>query len=134
MDYERFEKIFNNLKDREKVDLWNALCDDYGYEEKLLDMDNLSDFLEGRDSIELLGIAKKGFDLCDDYFYFDEYDHIHSVEDFDTFTLVGSGDVSEIYDWLGRIGMLKDFAKEHDPDYDKDDWYDEEYWHDEDED
>lgn len=134
MDYKRFEKVFNNLKDKEKVDLWNALCDDYGYEEKLFDMDNLSDFLDCRNSVELLKMASKNFDICDDYFYFDAYNHLYSAEDFDTFTLVGSGDVSEIYDWLGRTGGLQDFAKEHDPDYDKEDWYDEEDWHDDDED
>ena len=88
MTFEKFEEIFNNLNDAEKIELWN--------------------------------------DLCDDYFYFNAYGHVCSVDDFDEFVVNGRSDTEEIYEWLESYDRLQDFAEENDPDYNEEDWEDEE--------
>lgn len=133
MTFEKFEEIFNELSDAEKIVLWNDLCDDYAYEERLYNMDDLDELLGDRKPSELLTMVDDDFSYNDDYFYFDGYGRLCSVDDFDEFVANGRGDIEEIYDWLGRIGKLKDFAEENDPDYNEEDWYDEEDCYDEDE-
>lgn len=125
MTYERFREIFSNLEDWKKIQLWNDLCDDYAYEETIYNMDDLDDLLEGKKPSELLTMADDDFNYCDDYFYFNAYGHICSVDDFDEFVNNGRGDLEEIYEWLESHDRLQDFAEEYDPDYDDEDWEDE---------
>ena len=133
MTYERFKELFDDLNDAEKIQLWNDLCDDYAYEERLYNMDDLDGLLGDRKPSELLTMADDDFSYSDDYFYFDGYGRLCSVKYLEIFFETGRGDIGEIYDWLGRIGELKDFAEENDPDYNEEDWYDEEDCYDEDE-
>ena len=125
MTYERFEEIFNDRNDSEKIQLWNDLCDDYAYEETIYNMDDLDGLLEGKKPSELLAMANDDFNYCDDYFYFNAYGYICSVADFDEFVNNGRGDLEEIYKWLESHDKLQDFAEEYDPDYDDEDWEDE---------
>ena len=133
MTYERFKELFDSCHDYEKIELWNDLCDDYAYEERLYNMDDLDDLLGDRKPSELLTMADDDFSYNDDYFYFDGCGRLCSVKYLELFFETGRGDIEEIYDWLGRTGELKDFAEENDPDYNEEDWYDEEDYHDEDE-
>ena len=70
MTYERFKELFGDLNDAEKIQLWNDLCDDYAYEERLFNMDDLDDLLGDRKPSELLTMADDDFSYNDDYFYF----------------------------------------------------------------
>ena len=133
MTYERFKELFDDLNDAEKIQLWNDLCDDYDYEERLYNMDDLDDFLGEMKPSELLTMVDDDFSYNDDYFYFDGGGRLCSVRYLEIFFETGRGDIEEIYDWLGRIGELKAFAEENDPDYNEEDWYDEEECYDEDE-
>lgn len=133
MTFERFEEIFNGLNDAEKIELWNELCDDYAYDETIFNMDELDDLLSGKKPSELLSMADDGFNYCDDYFYFNAYGYICSVDDFDEFVINGRGDIKEIYEWLESHDRLQDFAEEYDPDYNEEDWTDEDEEYDEDE-
>ena len=126
MTFEKFEEIFNELSDAGKIELWNDLCDDYAYDERLYNMDDLDELLEGKKPSELLSMADDDFKYTDDYFYFNAYGHVCSVDDFDEFVANGRGDTEEIYEWLESHDRLQDFAEENDPDYNEEDWEDEE--------
>lgn len=125
MTYERFEEIFNNLEDWKKIQLWNDLCDDHAYEERLYDMDDLDELLGDRKPSELLTMVDSEFSYYDDYFYFDGYGRLCSVKYLETFFETGRGDIEEIYDRLKSEGCMEEWAKENDPDYDDEDWEDE---------
>lgn len=126
MTYERFREIFSNLEDWKKIQLWNDLCDDYAYEERLYNMDELDELLGEKKPSELLRMVGDGFSYDDDYFYFDAYGYICSVGRLDSFFEAGRGDIEEIYDRLEREGCMEEWAKENDPDYDDEDEEEEE--------
>ena len=131
MTYERFKELFDSRYDSEKIELWNNLCDDYAYEERLYHMDDLDELLGDRKPSELLTMVDDDFSYNDDYFYFDGYGRLCSVKYLEIFFETGRGDVSEIYRWLESHDRLQEFAEENDPDYNEEDWEEEE---DEDED
>ena len=79
MTFEKFEEIFKTLDDSEKVELWNVLCGEYCYEETLFSMDELDDLLAGKKHSELLTMVNDDFNYNDDYFYFDGYGRLCSV-------------------------------------------------------
>ena len=126
MTFEKFEEIFNNLNDAEKIELWNDLCDDYAYDERLYNMDDLDELLGDRKPSELLTMVDDDFSYNDDYFYFDGYGRLCSVKYLEIFFETGRGDVSEIYRWLESHDRLQEFAEENDPDYNEEDWEEEE--------
>ena len=126
MTYERFKELFNSCYDSEKIKLWNDLCDDYAYEERLYNMDDLDDLLGDRKPSELLTMVDDDFSYNDDYFYFDGYGRLCSVKYLEIFFETGRGDVSEIYRWLESHDRLQEFAEENDPDYNEEDWEEEE--------
>lgn len=126
MTFEKFEEIFKTLDDSEKVELWNELCDDYAYEEWLYNMDDLDDLLGGRKPSELLTMVHDDFNYNDDYFYFDGYGRLRSVNYLEIFFSQGRGDIWEIYEWLKDNDKLQEFAEENDPDYNKEDWEEDE--------
>lgn len=125
MTYERFKELFGDLNDAEKIQLWNDFCEDYAYGEVLYNMDDLDDLLGNKKPSELLTMVDDDFNYNDDYFYFDGYGRLCSVKYLEIFFETGRGDIEEIYDRLGQIGELKDFAEKNDPDYNVEDWYDE---------
>ena len=122
MTFEKFEKIFETLDDSEKVELWNVLCDEYRYEETLFSMDELDDLLGGKKPSELLTMVDDDFNYNDDYFYFDGYGRLCSVNYLEIFFETGRGDIGEIYEWLKDNDKLQEFAEENDPDYNEEDW------------
>lgn len=122
MTFEKFEKIFETLDDSEKVELWNELCDEYRYEETLFSMDELDDLLGGKKPSELLTMVDDDFNYNDDYFYFDGYGRLCSVNYLEIFFETGRGDIGEIYEWLKDNDKLQEFAEENDPDYNEEDW------------
>lgn len=126
MTFEKFEEIFKTLDDSEKVELWNELCDDYRYEETLFSMDELDDLLAGKKPSELLTMVNDGFNYNDDYFYFDGYGRLCSVNYLEIFFSQGRGDIGEIYEWLKDNDKLQEFAEENDPDYNGEDWEEDE--------
>lgn len=126
MTFEKFEEIFKTLDDSEKVELWNELCDDYRYEETLFSMDELDDLLGGRKPSELLTMVHADFNYNDDYFYFDGYGRLCSVNYLEIFFSQGRGDIWEIYEWLKDNDKLQEFAEENDPDYNEEDWKEDE--------
>ena len=126
MTFEKFEEIFKTLDDSEKVELWNELCDDYAYEEWLYNMDDLDDLLGGRKPSELLTMVHDDFNYNDDYFYFDGYGRLRSVNYLEIFFSQGRGDIWEIYEWLKDNDKLQEFAEENDPDYNGEDWEEDE--------
>ena len=126
MTFEKFEEIFKTLDDSEKVELWNELCDDYRYEETLFSMDELDDLLAGKKPSELLTMVNDGFNYNDDYFYFDGYGRLCSVNYLEIFFSQGRGDIGEIYEWLKDNDKLQEFAEENDPDYNEEDWEEDE--------
>ena len=126
MTYERFKELFDSCYDSEKIGLWNDLCDDYAYEERLFDMDDLDDLLGDRKPSELLTMADDDFSYNDDYFYFDGCGRLCSVRYLELFFETGRGDIEEIYEWLDSHDKLQDFAEENDPDYNEEDWEEEE--------
>lgn len=125
MTYERFKELFESRYDSEKIKLWNDLCDDYAYEERLYNMDDLDELLGDRKPSELLTMVDDDFSYNDDYFYFDGYGRLCSVKYLEMFFETGRGDVSEIYRWLESHDRLQEFAEENDPDYNEEDWEDE---------
>ena len=134
MTFEKFEEIFKTLDDSEKVELWNELCDDYRYEETLFSMDELDDLLAGKKPSEVLTMVHDDFNYNDDYFYFDGYGRLCSVNYLEIFFSQGRGDIGEIYEWLKDNDKLQEFAEENDPDYNGEDWEEDEDEEDEDED
>ena len=124
--FEKFEKIFKTLDDSKKVELWNELCDDYRYEETLFSMDELDDLLAGKKPSELLTMVNDDFNYNDDYFYFDGYGRLCSVNYLEIFFSQGRGDIGEIYEWLKNNDKLQEFAEENDPDYNEEDWEEDE--------
>ena len=126
MTFEKFEEIFKTLDDSEKVELWNELCDDYAYEEWLYNMDDLDDLLGGRKPSELLTMVHDDFNYNDDYFYFDGYGRLRSVNYLEIFFSQGTGDIGEIYEWLKDNDKLQEFAEENDPDYNEEEWEEDE--------
>ena len=122
MTFEKFEKIFETLDDSEKVELWNELCDEYRYEETLFSMDELDDLLGDKKPSELLTMVDDDFNYNDDYFYFDGYGRLCSVNYLEIFFETGRGDIGEIYEWLKDNDKLQEFAEENDPDYNEEDW------------
>ena len=126
MTYERFKELFDSRYDSEKIELWNNLCDDYAYEERLYHMDDLDELLGDRKPNELLTMVDDDFSYNDDYFYFDGYGRLCSVKYLEIFFETGRGDVSEIYRWLESHDRLQEFAEENDPDYNEEDWDEEE--------
>lgn len=126
MTYERFKELFGDLNDAEKIELWNDLCDDYAYEERLYNMDYLDDLLGNKKPSELLTMVDDDFSYNDDYFYFDGYGRLCSVKYLKIFFETGRGDIGEIYDWLESHDKLQEFAEENDPDYNEEDWEEEE--------
>lgn len=126
MTYETFKELFNSLNDAEKIELWNDLCDDYAYEERLYNMDDLDELLGDRKPSELLTMVDDDFSYNDDYFYFDGYGRLCSVKYLEIFFETGRGDIEEIYEWLDSHDKLQEFAEENDPDYNEVDWTDEE--------
>lgn len=126
MTYETFKELFNSLNDAEKIELWNDLCDDYAYEERLYNMDDLDELLGDRKPSELLTMVDDNFSYNDDYFYFDGYGRLCSVKYLEIFFETGRGDIEEIYEWLDSHDKLQEFAEENDPDYNEEDWTDEE--------
>lgn len=126
MTYERFKEPFDSRYDSEKIELWNNLCDDYAYEERLYHMDDLDELLGDRKPSELLTMVDDDFSYNDDYFYFDGYGRLCSVKYLEIFFETGRGDVSEIYRWLESHDRLQEFAEENDPDYNEEDWEEEE--------
>ena len=126
MTFEKFEKIFKTLDDSKKVELWNELCDDYRYEETLFSMDELDDLLAGKKPSELLTMVNDDFNYNDDYFYFDGYGRLCSVNYLEIFFSQGRGDIGEIYEWLKNNDKLQEFAEENDPDYNEEDWEEDE--------
>ena len=126
MTFEKFEKIFETLDDSEKVELWNELCDEYRYEETLFSMDELDDLLGGKKPSELLTMVDDDFNYNDDYFYFDGYGRLCSVNYLEIFFSQGRGDIGEIYEWLKNNDNLQEFAEENDPDYNEEDWKEDE--------
>ena len=126
MTFEKFEKIFETLDDSEKVELWNVLCGEYCYEETLFSMDELDDLLGGKKPSELLTMVDDDFNYNDDYFYFDGYGRLCSVNDLEIFFETGRGDIGEIYEWLKDNDKLQEFAEENDPDYNEEDWKEDE--------
>lgn len=126
MTYERFKELFDSRYDSEKIELWNNLCDDYAYEERLYHMDDLDELLGDRKPSELLTMVDDDFSYNDDYFYFDGYGRLCSVKYLEIFFETGRGDVSEIYRWLESHDRLQEFAEENDPDYNEEDWEEEE--------
>lgn len=126
MTYERFKELFDSRYDSEKIELWNNLCDDYAYEERLYHMDDLDELLGDRKPNELLTMVDDDFSYNDDYFYFDGYGRLCSVKYLEIFFETGRGDVSEIYRWLESHDRLQEFAEENDPDYNEEDWEEEE--------
>ena len=126
MTFEKFEEIFKTLDDSEKVELWNELCDEYRYEETLFSMDELDDLLGGKKPSELLTMVDDDFNYNDDYFYFDGYGRLCSVNYLEIFFETGRGDIGEIYEWLKDNDKLQEFAEENDPDYNEEDWKEDE--------
>ena len=126
MTFEKFEKIFETLDDSEKVELWNVLCGEYCYEETLFSMDELDDLLGGKKPSELLTMVDDDFNYNDDYFYFDGYGRLCSVNYLEIFFETGRGDIGEIYEWLKDNDKLQEFAEENDPDYNEEDWKEDE--------
>ena len=126
MTFEKFEEIFKTLDDSEKVELWNELCDDYRYEETLFSMDELDGLLGDRKPSELLTMVHADFNYNDDYFYFDGYGRLCSVNYLEIFFSQGRGDIGEIYEWLKDNDKLQEFAEENDPDYNEEDWEEDE--------
>ena len=122
MTFEKFEKIFETLDDSEKVELWNVLCSEYCYEETLFSMDELDDLLGDKKPSELLTMVDDDFNYNDDYFYFDGYGRLCSVNYLEIFFETGRGDIGEIYEWLKDNDKLQEFAEENDPDYNEEDW------------
>ena len=122
MTFEKFEKIFETLDDSEKVELWNVLCGEYCYEETLFSMDELDDLLGDKKPSELLTMVDDDFNYNDDYFYFDGYGRLCSVNYLEIFFETGRGDIREIYEWLKNHDKLQEFAEENDPDYNEEDW------------
>ena len=122
MTFEKFEKIFETLDDSEKVELWNVLCGEYCYEETLFSMDELDDLLGDKKPSELLTMVDDDFNYNDDYFYFDGYGRLCSVNYLEIFFNQGRGDIGEIYEWLKNNDKLQEFAEENDPDYNEEDW------------
>ena len=126
MTFEKFEKIFETLDDSEKVELWNVLCGEYCYEETLFSMDELDDLLGDKKPSELLAMVDDDFNYNDDYFYFDGYGRLCSVNYLEIFFSQGRGDIGEIYEWLKNNDKLQEFAEENDPDYNEEDWEEDE--------
>ena len=126
MTYERFKELFDSCHDYEKIELWNGLCDDYSYEERLFNMDDLDDLLGDRKPSELLTMVNDDFNYNDDYFYFDGYGRLCSVNYLEIFFSQGRGDIGEIYEWLKDNDKLQEFAEENDPDYNEEDWEEDE--------
>ena len=126
MTFEKFEEIFKTLDDSEKVELWNVLCGEYRYEETLFSMDELDDLLGDRKPSELLTMVDDDFNYNDDYFYFDGYGRLCSVNYLEIFFSQGRGDIGEIYEWLKDNDKLQEFAEENDPDYNEEDWEEDE--------
>ena len=122
MTFEKFEKIFETLGDSEKVELWNVLCGEYCYEETLFSMDELDDLLGDKKPSELLTMVDDDFNYNDDYFYFDGYGRLCSVNYLEIIFSQGRGDIGEIYEWLKNNDKLQEFAEENDPDYNEEDW------------
>ena len=122
MTFEKFEKIFETLDDSEKVELWNVLCGEYCYEETLFSMDELDDLLGDKKPSELLTMVDDDFNYNDDYFYFDGYGRLCSVNYLEIFFSQGRGDIGEICEWLKNHDKLQEFAEENDPDYNEEDW------------
>lgn len=120
MTFDRFEKVFNNLEDWKKIQLWNELCDENGNEERLYRMDDLDELLAGRKPSELLTMAEEGFNLIDNYFYFDNFGFICSVGYLENF--FKENGIEDIYERLEREGCMEEWAKENDPDYNEEDW------------
>lgn len=133
MTYERFKELFGDLNNAEKIQLWNGLCEDYAYGEVLYNMDDLDYLLGDMKPSELLTKVDDDFNYNDDYFYFDGYGRLCSVNYLEIFFETGRGDIGEIYDWLESHDKLQDFAEENDPDYNDEDWEDEEEDEDEEE-
>ena len=126
MTFEKFGKIFETLDDSEKVELWNVLCSEYCYEETLFSMDELDDLLGDKKPSELLTMVDDDFNYNDDYFYFDGYGRLCSVNYLEIFFSQGRGDIEEIYEWLKNNDKLQEFAEENDPDYNEEDWKEDE--------
>ena len=126
MTFEKFEEIFKTLDDSEKVELRNVLCGEYCYEETLFSMDELDDLLAGKKPSELLTMVNDDFNYNDDYFYFDGYGRLCSVNYLEIFFSQGRGDIGEIYEWLKDHDKLQEFAEENDPDYNEEDWKEDE--------
>ena len=126
MTYERFKELFDSCHDFEKIELWNDLCDDYAYGERLFNMDDLDDLLGDRKPSELLTMVDDDFNYNDDYFYFDGYGRLCSVNYLEIFFSQGRGDIGEIYEWLKDNDKLQEFAEENDPDYNEEDWEEDE--------
>ena len=126
MTYERFKELFGDLNDAKKIELWNDLCDDYAYEERLYNMNDLDELLGDRKPSELLTMVNDDFNYNDDYFYFDGYGRLCSVNYLEIFFSQSRGDIGEIYEWLKNNDKLQEFAEENDPDYNEEDWEEDE--------
>ncbi len=67
--YERIEEAFNNLSDRELVEVWNSYCDNSydGTLYSMSDAEEIIDFSRPHDEVEQS--LSPDFDTSDDYFY-----------------------------------------------------------------
>ena len=127
MTYEHFEEVFKNSDDSTQIELWNNLCDDRYYTERLYNMCDLDEIVGGnKKPSEVIEMLDDDFNYKDDYFYFDGYERLCSVNWLDDFFKNGRGDIEEIYSWLSQNEELQEFAEEHDPDYNEEDWVDKE--------
>lgn len=124
VSFDEFKEVFyNQMSESDMVNLWNRVCDANNFESWLYNMDDLDEIVGNRTPTDLIGMLDDKFSLNDEYFYFDGYGRLHSVDSTYEFFTNGAGDDNEVFRYLSNDDdEMREFMEENDPDFDESEW------------
>lgn len=80
---EKIIDILENLADEDIIEIWNSYMYPYINDGHIFEMSEINDILSNNYTpLEIIEIVQNGkFDICDDYFAFDDYGNLISFND-----------------------------------------------------
>lgn len=104
---EKIIEVLENLSYDDVMDIWNNELYPYDNNEHIFEMSEINDILSNNYTpLEIIEIVQNGkFDICDDYFAFDDYGNLISFND-----ISDKADLYIIADYA--INMEEDFCND----------------------
>ena len=104
---EKIIEVLENLSDDDVMDIWNNELYPYDNNEHVFEMSEINDILSiSYTPLEIIEMVQNGkFDICDDYFAFDDCGNLISFND-----IYGKADLCIIADYA--INMEEDFCND----------------------